>query len=88
MFLYYFYRSRKVYNPKIHYENLTKRYEASCVDDVSAFIKPSIKFDLGKAAKEVTIAYSFLNDFDSNDETFLKLAGLLLGILYQKKKRG
>jgi hypothetical protein len=79
MFLYYFYRSRKVFNPKIHYQNLTERYEKTYVDDVSAFVRSTVKFDLGKAAKEVTSAYSFLNDLDSNDKAFLKLAAMLLG---------
>lgn len=80
MFLYYFYRSRKVFNPKIHYQNLTKKYEnSSYVDDVSTFVKPTVKFDLDKASKEVTSSYSFLNDFDSEDKAFLKLAAMLLG---------
>ncbi len=79
MFLYYFYRSRKIYNPSIHYRNLTKRYETTYVDDVSTFVKPTVIFDLGTAAKDVTSAYSFLNNLDSNDESFLKLAAMLLG---------
>jgi predicted nucleotidyltransferase component of viral defense system len=85
MFLYYFYRSRKVFNPKIHYQNLTKRYQKSYVDDVSAFVKPTVAFDLGKAPKEVISAYSFLNELDSNDEAFLKLSALLLGRKIPKK---
>ncbi len=85
MFLYYFYRSRKIFNSKIHYQNLTKRYETNYVDDVSAFIKPTVRFDLSKAAKEVTLAYSFLNDLDSTDKDFLKLAAMLLGRKIPKK---
>lgn len=80
MFLYYFYRSCKVFNPKIHYQNLTKRYESgSYVDYVSAFVKPTVTFNLSTAAKEVISLCSFLNDFDSQDKDFLKLAGMLLG---------
>jgi predicted nucleotidyltransferase component of viral defense system len=80
MFLYYFYRSRKVFNPKVHYKNLTKRYESgNYTDDVSAFIKPTVKFDLTKAAKNVISKYSFLNELDSQDKDFLMLAGILLG---------
>ena len=80
MFLYYFYRSRKVFNPKVHYENIIKRYESgNYTDDVTDFIKPTVTFDLTAAAKDVTSQYSFLNDFDSQDKDFLNLAGILLG---------
>ena len=80
MFLYYFYRSRKVFNPKVHYENIIKRYESgNYIDDVTDFIKPTVTFDLTAAAKDVTSQYSFLNDFDSQDKDFLNLAGILLG---------
>jgi predicted nucleotidyltransferase component of viral defense system len=80
MFLYYFYRSRKVFNPIVHYKNLVTRYESgNYVDDVSAFVKPTVTFDLKTAAKEVISQYSFLNDFDSHDKDFLNLAGTLLG---------
>jgi predicted nucleotidyltransferase component of viral defense system len=80
MFLYYFYRSRKVFNPKVHYKNLTERYESgNYTDDVSDFIKPTVKFDLTKGAKSVISKYSFLNELDSQDKDFLMLAGILLG---------
>ncbi len=80
MFLYYFYRSRKVFNPKIHYGNIIKRYESgNYTDDVTDFIKPTVTFDLAMAAKKVIAQYSFLNDFDSQDKDFLNLAGILLG---------
>jgi predicted nucleotidyltransferase component of viral defense system len=80
MFLYYFYRARKVFNPKVHYKNLTKRYESgNYTDDVSAFIKPTVTFDLAKAAKDVISQYAFLNELDSEDKDFLILAGILLG---------
>ena len=80
MFLSYFYKSRKIYNPNIHYQGLAKRYEnKSYVDDVSTFIKPTVKFNLGTAAKEVITLYSFLNDFDIQDRDFLQLGSMLLG---------
>ena len=80
MFLYYFYRSRKVFNPKVHYENIIKRYESgNYADDVTDFIKPTVTFDLAVAAKDVISQYSFINDFDSQDKDFLNLAGILLG---------
>ena len=79
MFLYYFYKSRKIFNSIIHYQGLAKRYEnGSYVDDVSAFIKPTVKFNLSTAAKEVITSYSFLNDFDSQDKDFLQLGSMLL----------
>lgn len=80
MFLYYFYRSRKVFNPKIHYNNLVKKYKGkNIIDDVSSFIKPTVTFNLKKAAKDVIKQYSFINQFDQPDRDFLNLAGLLLG---------
>jgi predicted nucleotidyltransferase component of viral defense system len=80
MFLYYFYRARKVFNPKVHYKNLNKRYKTgNYVNDVSAFIKPTVTFDLTEAAQNVIAAYSFLNELDSRDRDFLNLACLLLG---------
>lgn len=79
MFLYYFYRSRKVFNPRIHYRNLTKRYNnESYVDDVSFLIKPTIAFSLQKAARNVISQYAFLSNLDKRDEDFLSLARLLL----------
>jgi predicted nucleotidyltransferase component of viral defense system len=80
MFLYYFYRSGKIFNPKVHYRNLTRRYESgNYVDDVSAFVRPTVTFDLAEAAQKVISQYSFLNKLDLQDEDFLKLAGMLLG---------
>jgi predicted nucleotidyltransferase component of viral defense system len=80
MFLYYFYRARKVFNPKVHYRNLVKRYESgNYIDDVSAFIRPVVTFDLAKAGQTVISHYSFLNELDSQDKDFLKLASILLG---------
>ena len=54
MFLYYFYRSRKVFNPVVHYKNLVKRYESGnyAADDVSAFVKPTVTFDLNTLQKK------------------------------------
>ena len=80
MFLYYFYKSRKVFNPNIHYQNLTKKYENnSFADDVSDFVKPTVKFNLSAATKEVISSYSFLSEFDSQDRDFLQLGSMLLG---------
>jgi len=86
MFLYYFYRSRKVFNPKVHYGNLSKRYSSEkYVDDVSTFIKPTVTFSLKEAAQQVISYYSFLKELDDRDKDFLALAGLLLGRKVAKK---
>ena len=47
MFLYYFFRSRKIYNPKTHFKTLQERLEHGRYrDDVTGFIRPSISFSL------------------------------------------
>jgi predicted nucleotidyltransferase component of viral defense system len=86
MFLYYFYRSRKVFNPKIHYKSLTAKYSGKNInDDVSPFVKPAVVFNLKKAAKDVIKQYVFITQFDQPDRDFLNLAGLLLGKNIPKK---
>jgi len=86
MFLYYFYRSRKVFNPKVHYKNLNARYQGNNYgDDVSSFVKPTVSFNLKHAAQDVINQYSFINQFDTADKDFLNLAGLLLGKTIPKK---
>jgi len=80
MFLYYFYRSRKVFNPKIHYKDLAMRYSSDkYVDDVTNFINPKVKFSLKEASNQIIKDFSFLKEFDERDEDFLALARLLLG---------
>lgn len=87
MFLYYFYRSRKVFNPRIHYKSLAERCSSGkYVDDVAGFIKPTVQFSLDKATLHVTSYYSFLKDLDERDEGFLALARLLLGRQVARKK--
>lgn len=87
MFLYYFYRSKKVFNPRIHYNNLAKRYiSGRYVDDVSGFVKPTVQFSLEKAIGHVASHYSFLNELDERDENFLALARLLLDGQVARKK--
>lgn len=80
MFLYYFYRSRKVFNPKLYFKNVWEKYRSGrYVDDVSGFIRPSTSFELGGAAEKVVSHYSFLGDLDERDLRFLILARYLLG---------
>lgn len=87
LFLYYFYRSRKVFNPKVYFRNLAERYSTgSYVDDVSRFVKPTVQFSLKRAAGHVTSYYSFIGELDERDKGFLALAQLLLDREIPKKK--
>jgi len=80
LFLYYFYRSRKVFNPKVYFKNISEKYQAGrYVDDVSAFIRPDSSFVLSKAIDKILIHYSFLGGLDERDQRFLALARYLLG---------
>ena len=87
LFLYYFYRSRKVFNSKVYFRNLAARYSlGSYVDDVSRFVKPTVEFSLKEATKHVISYYSFLRKLDEQDDVFLSLAGFLLGRQIAKKR--
>jgi predicted nucleotidyltransferase component of viral defense system len=76
MFLYYFYRDRKVFNSKIFFEKVSG---SSYEDDVRGFIKPDIRFNLEDAKKEVVRNYAFIRNLDDSDKQFLALAKFLLG---------
>ena len=87
LFLYYFYRSKKVFNPKVYFRNLSEKYESErYVDDVSKFVKPSVQFSLKAVTTQVMSYYSFLEELDERDEDFLALARLLLGGQIAKKR--
>ncbi len=76
MFLYYFYRDRKVFEPKIFFEKVSSsNYE----DDVKGFIRPDIKFNLEAAKMEVVKNYDFLRKLDDVDKQFLAFLRFLLG---------
>lgn len=76
MFLYYFYRDRKVFNPKIFFEKVSgSNYE----DDVKGFIRSDVRFDLEGAKIEVVKNYHFIRNLDDADKQFLILARFLLG---------
>lgn len=80
LFLYYFYRSRKVFNPKVYLKTLSEKYRAGhYVDDVSGFIRSGTNFVLGGAAGKILTHYSFLGELDERDQRFLALARHLLG---------
>lgn len=76
MFLYYFYRDRKVFNAKMFFKKLS---EGTYEDDVRGFIRPTVNFDLEQAKKTVIKRYDFLAKIDDNDKKFLYLARFLLG---------
>jgi hypothetical protein len=77
--LYYFFRSRKIYNPKTHFKALKERLEHGRYrDDVTGFIRPSIPFSLKDAAAFVVSEYSLLTELDDDDERFLAIAQALL----------
>jgi len=79
MFLYYFFRSRKIYNPKTHFKNLQERLEhGKYRDDVTGFIRPSISFSLEDAAAFVVREYSLLTELDDDDERFLVIARTIM----------
>ncbi|MGI0069779.1 MAG: nucleotidyl transferase AbiEii/AbiGii toxin family protein, partial [Nitrosopumilaceae archaeon] len=85
MFLYYFYRDRKVFSPRKFFEKVSG---SSYEDDVSGFVRSRDKFDLDGAKKEIVQNYSFIGDLDDTDKQFLVLARSLLGDNVKKKVRG
>ena len=79
MFLYYFFCSRKIYNPKTHFEALKERLEhGKYRDDVTGFVRPSTPFSLKDAASFVLSEYSLLTELDDDDVKFLAIARILL----------
>lgn len=90
LFLYYFYRSRKVFNPKLFFTRLEKAArEDAIVDDVSGFVRPDVEFNLIEGTNRVLKWLVFLRDLDEADRDFIMLARVLLGKgEIPKKKRG
>lgn len=87
MVLYYFYRSKKIFNPKLFFRNLETKFNSGrLIDDISSFIRSDIRFSLERAVEDVTSFCSFLWELDERDEIFLALAGDLLGKEVSKKK--
>ncbi len=87
MVLYYFYRSKKVFNPKLFFRNLETKFKPGrLTDDISGFIRAGAHFSPEKAVEDVISFCSFLWELDERDEIFLALAGDLLGKDVSKKK--
>ncbi|MHB1908869.1 MAG: nucleotidyl transferase AbiEii/AbiGii toxin family protein [Nitrososphaerales archaeon] len=80
MFLYYFYRDRKEFSPKLFYSHLEEAITKNAIeDDVSGYLRPNIDFQLEKAPKSVLEWLSFLGDLDARDNDFLMIVRSLLG---------
>lgn len=78
--LYYFYRSKKTFNPKLFFKNINDKFlSGKYADDVSNFIRADIPFSIDKGVKRLRSSYSFLHAFDERDNDFIILARYLLG---------
>lgn len=80
MFLYYFYRDRKEFKPKLFYSRLEEALSKHEIeDDVSGYLRPDINFKLETAARSVLEWLRFLGELDEQDNDFLLLVRSLLG---------
>ena len=90
LFLYYFYRGRKVFNPKLFFPGLEEAAKKNAFnDDVSGFIRPDIEFVLPEEINKVLKWLSFLGELDEADRDFIMLTRVLLrkGEISKKKRR-
>lgn len=90
LFLYYFYRGRKVFNPKLFFLGLEEAAKENAFDDdVSNFIRPDIEFDLPEETNKVLKWLSFLDELDEVDRNFIMLTRVLLrkGEIPKKKRK-
>jgi predicted nucleotidyltransferase component of viral defense system len=90
LFLYYFYKSQKAFNPKVFFPNLfTAAAENAFDDDVSNFKRPDIKFDLQTDTHCVINWLRFLYELDEDDHDFIYLARVLLnkGAIPKRKRK-
>lgn len=78
--LYYIYRSKKTFNPKLFFKNIDNKFmSGKYTDDVSTFIRGDIQFSIDKGVERMLSSYSFLREFDDRDNDFLILTRYLLG---------
>ena len=84
--LFYFYKSGKIFNPKIFFRNIEDKFlSEKFIDDVSIFIKPTTEFSIKNNIKRILEFYSFLKEFDEHDKKFILLAEKLLGMELSSK---
>lgn len=78
--LYYFYRSKKIFNSNLFFKNITDKFKSGkYIDDVSTFIRADVAFSIDDGVERLLSSYSFLREFDGRDNDFLSLARYLLG---------
>jgi predicted nucleotidyltransferase component of viral defense system len=78
--LYYFYRSKKIFNPILFFKNINNKFlSKKYVDDVSTFARADVPFSIDTGVVRLLSSYSFLREFDVEDKDFLILARHLLG---------
>ena len=83
--LYYFYRTGRIFNPKLFFKNVEDKFKSrKFVDDVSGFVRTG--FSLPEAAGEVISYLRFLQELNERDCDFLALAGFLLKKNVAKEK--
>jgi len=79
MLIYYFYRSRKIFNPKLFLRRIEEAARSDRIeDDVSGFVRSDIEFSIATMAPEILLRYSFLNRMDYQDIVFISLTRHLL----------
>jgi len=84
--LFYFYKSGKIFNPKIFFRNIEDKFlSEKFIDDVSIFIKPTTEFSIKNNIKRILEFYSFLKEFDEHDKKFILLAEKSLGMELSSK---
>ena len=77
--LYYFYRSKKIFNSNLFFKNITDKFKSGkYIDDVSTFIRADVAFSIDDGVESLLSSYSFLRKFDERDQEFLILARHLL----------
>ncbi|MBI2937176.1 MAG: nucleotidyl transferase AbiEii/AbiGii toxin family protein [Thaumarchaeota archaeon] len=80
LFLYYFYKDRKIFNPKTFFKQMHKAITENTIsNDVSGYVRPDIGFNLQQASNDTVNWLGFLSNLDSSDQDFTLLARLLLG---------
>jgi len=80
LFLYYYYQSRKVFNPQLFFPRLKRAIEENeFKDDVAGFIRVDVDFNLREEIYNVIDWLGFLSGLDEADRDFLHIARVLLG---------